>query len=59
MKSAHRDLGIGASDWDIFRAILGDTLDALRVPGRERQDVMEFAESLKPDIVHEGPGATR
>lgn len=59
MTSVHRDLGIGASDWEIFRAILGDTLEALRVPGRERQEVVEFAESLKADIVHEGSGGTR
>ena len=58
MKSAHRDLGIGARDWEIFRGILGDTLDALRVPVRERQEVVEFAESLRADIVHEGTGST-
>ena len=54
MKLAHRDLGIGASDWEIFRGILRDTLEALRVPSRERQEVVEFAESLKADIVHAG-----
>jgi formate hydrogenlyase transcriptional activator len=59
MTSAHRDLGIGASDWEIFRAILTDTLEALRVPGRERQEIVEFAESLKADIVHERSGGTR
>jgi len=59
MKSAHRDLGISASDWEVFRAILSDTLEALRVPGPERQEVVEFAESLKADIVHEGPDGTR
>ena len=59
MKSAHRDLGIRASDWEIFRAVLRDTLEALRVPGLERQEVVEFAESLKVDIVEEGPGGRR
>jgi truncated hemoglobin YjbI len=58
MKSAHRDLGIRASDWEIFRAVLSDTLEALRVPSPERQEVVEFAESLKADIVHEGPGGS-
>jgi hemoglobin len=59
MKSAHRDLGIRANDWEIFRAVLSDTLDALRVPGPERQEVVEFAESLKADIVQEGPSGMR
>ena len=59
MKSAHHDLGIITSDWEVFRAILSDTLEALRVPGPERQEVVEFAESLKADIVHEGSDGTR
>jgi transcriptional regulator with GAF, ATPase, and Fis domain/truncated hemoglobin YjbI len=50
MRLAHRDLGITASDWDIFRAILGETLDALRVPSTERREVVDFAESLRADI---------
>jgi hemoglobin len=52
MRSAHRDLGITASDWDVFRAILGETLEALRVPSTERREVVDFAESLRADIVH-------
>jgi truncated hemoglobin YjbI len=59
MKSAHRDLGINVNDWQIFRAILSDTLEALRVPSRERQEVVEFAESLKADIVDERASETR
>ena len=30
-----------------------------RVPGRERQEVVEFAESLKADIVHTDPRGVR
>ena len=52
MRSSHRDLGITASDWDVFRAILGETLEALRVPSTERREVVDFAESLRADIVH-------
>ena len=57
MAAAHRDLGIGASDWAVFRGILADTLEALRVTERERHEVVAFAESLKADIIHEAPVA--
>ena len=53
MKSAHRNLGISARDWEAFRAILDDTLEALRIPGAERRELVEFAESLRADIVEE------
>jgi DNA-binding NtrC family response regulator/truncated hemoglobin YjbI len=51
MKSAHRGLGITPSDWEAFRVILQETLEALRVPQKERQEVVDFAESLRSDIV--------
>jgi hemoglobin len=51
MKEAHRGLGIIANDWEVFRAILKETLEALRVPDRERRDVVDFAEGLRADIV--------
>ena len=51
MKEAHRGLGITATDWEVFRAILGDTLDALRVPDRERRDIVDIAENLRGDVV--------
>ena len=51
MTAAHRGLGISAADWDIFRAILGETLEGLRVPSAERQEVVDFAESLRAAIV--------
>jgi hypothetical protein len=35
----------------VFRGILRDTLEALRIPDRERGDVVGFAESLKADVV--------
>jgi len=50
MNEAHRGLGITANDWKVFRAILGDTLEALRVPDRERREVVEIAENLRGDI---------
>ena len=51
MKEAHRGLGITADDWEVFRGILRDTLEALRIPDRERGDVVGFAESLRADVV--------
>jgi DNA-binding NtrC family response regulator len=51
MKEVHRGLGITADDWGVFRAILRDTLEALRIPDRERREVVDFAESLRADIV--------
>jgi DNA-binding NtrC family response regulator/truncated hemoglobin YjbI len=52
MKEAHRGLGITANDWEVFRAILGDTLEALRLPDRERREIVDLADSLRADIVH-------
>ena len=51
MKEAHRGLGITGDDWDVFRAILKDTLEALRIQERERREVVDFAESLRADII--------
>jgi hypothetical protein len=48
MKLAHRDLGIGASDWEIFRGILRDTLEALRVPSREARRSWNSPRVSKP-----------
>ncbi len=51
MQEAHRGLGITANDWEVFRAILRDTLEALRVPDRERREIVDIAENLRADIV--------
>jgi DNA-binding NtrC family response regulator/truncated hemoglobin YjbI len=51
MKEVHRGLGITADDWEVFRAILGDTLEGLRVPDRERREIVDIAENLRGDIV--------
>ena len=51
MKMAHRGLGITESDWDVFRALLSETLAALGIQDPERRQVVDFAESLRPDIV--------
>jgi len=54
MKSAHRNLGITSADWNAFRTHLCATLDSLAVTGRERQDIMSFAEGLRDEIVSNG-----
>ena len=51
MASGHDHLGITAADWDVFRVVLGETLEALRIGGRERREVQDFVESLRADIV--------
>jgi DNA-binding NtrC family response regulator len=50
MKMAHRGLGITAADWEVFRALLSETLAALRIQDPERREVVDFAESLRADI---------
>jgi hemoglobin len=51
MKAAHHELGITADDWEIFRAILNETLESLRIAPGERRELVEYAEGLKADIV--------
>jgi hypothetical protein len=50
MKAAHRGLRITAADWEVFRALLSETLAALRIQDPERREVVDFAESLRTDI---------
>jgi DNA-binding NtrC family response regulator/truncated hemoglobin YjbI len=50
MKMSHRGLGITAADWEVFRALLSETLAALRIHDPERREVVDFAESLRADI---------
>jgi len=51
MRAAHRDLGITAEDWSVFRGHLAASLDALRIADDEHQEFRAFAESLKSEIV--------
>ena len=51
MKTAHKGMRISESDWTIFLGHAGATLDAFRVPSAEREEVVAFVLSLKPDIV--------
>jgi hemoglobin len=51
MKTSHKGMRIDDADWAVFIGHLGRTLDAFKVPDRERADVLGFAESLKADVV--------
>jgi hemoglobin len=42
---------ISASDWDIFMGHLNATLDQFAVPRAERDDVVNFVQSTRGDMV--------
>jgi len=51
MKTSHKGMRIGESDWSVFLGHLNATLDAFQVPQNERDQVVAFIQSTKPDIV--------
>ncbi len=51
MKISHKGMRISESDWSAFLGHLGATLDAFQVPQGERNEVVAFIQSTKPDIV--------
>ncbi len=51
MKLSHKGMKISESDWDIFFSHAGDTMQALKVPVQECDEVVAFVSSLKEDIV--------
>jgi hemoglobin len=50
-KTSHKGMGISESDWEAFMGHLNATLDSFKVPQQERDDVVDFIESTKADIV--------
>jgi hypothetical protein len=54
-RAGHEDLTqgmrISASDWSAFLGYLDATLDTFQVPQREREEVVAFIQSTRPDIV--------
>ena len=50
-KTSHKGMGISESDWEIFIGHINATLDNFQLPQQERNDVVEFIESTKTDIV--------
>lgn len=51
MKTSHKGMKINESDWSAFLGHLNATLDAFQVPQPERNEVIAFVQSTKPDIV--------
>jgi hemoglobin len=51
MKTSHQGMRISESDWSAFMGHVNTTLDAFKVPRRERDEVVAFIQSTKPDIV--------
>jgi hemoglobin len=51
MKTSHQGMKISESDWSAFLGHLNATLDAFQVPQAEREEVVAFVQSTKPDIV--------
>jgi hemoglobin len=51
MRTSHKGMQISEIDWSTFLGHLNATLDAFEVPRAERDDVIAFVQSTKPDIV--------
>jgi hemoglobin len=51
METAHTGLNITEDDWTIAVKALGDTLNKLKVPSREQEEVVSAIASLKGKIV--------
>jgi hemoglobin len=51
MKTSHKGMKISESDWSALLGHLHATLEAFQVPQAERDEVVAFVQSTKPDIV--------
>jgi len=51
MKTSHIGMKISESDWSRFLGHLNATLEAFQAPRAERDQVVAFIQSTKPDIV--------
>ncbi|WHZ14245.1 MAG: group 1 truncated hemoglobin [Nitrospira sp.] len=51
MKLSHKGMHISERDWSAFLGHLHATLEAFHVPQAERDEVVAFVQSTKPDIV--------
>ena len=56
MKTAHKGLGITEEDWTASVTHLAATFDKLKVPSKEKEELLAIVGSLKKDIV-EAPAA--
>jgi hemoglobin len=51
MKTSHKGMKISESDWSIFLQHAGATMEALKVPKQECDEIVAFVLSLKADII--------
>ena len=51
MKLSHKGMNISEADWTAFLGHLNATLDAIKVPKTERDQVVAFIQSTQADIV--------
>ena len=51
MKTSHKGMRISETDWSAFLVHLNATLEAFRVPLAERDEVVAFVQSTKPEMV--------
>ena len=51
MVATHKGMNIGESDWNRFFEHAGATMEELKIPEQECQDVVAFVTSLKDEIV--------
>lgn len=51
LRTAHKGMGISASDWSVFLGHAAQTMEALGLPQQEYQEVYALLENLEADIV--------
>ena len=52
MKTVHAEMEITNDIWNAFTGHIGETLNAFKVPERERNELVVIVQSLKKDIVN-------
>src|SRR5688572_31914441 len=57
MKTSHSGMGITEADWNKAVSHLVATLDKLKVPEKEKAELLALASTLKADIVDQKPAA--
>ncbi len=51
MKTVHAGLNLTEAHWTTFMRILAESLDALKVPKKERGEALQIFEKVKPDVM--------
>lgn len=53
MKLAHAGMRMSTSDWKIFMGLLNETLNKLKVPAQEKQEVIALIDRLSSVIIEQ------